>query len=66
MPEGGAKLPDGSLLTADGLQSLGLSTLGGSEGFERLHYLLEAAFDSEGNLSPAFLTVCLSSHSSRK
>ena len=26
-----------------------------SSGFERLHYLLESAFDADGDLSPAFL-----------
>jgi hypothetical protein len=26
-----------------------------SAGFERLHYLLESAFDADGGLSPAFL-----------
>ncbi len=38
-----------------GLQTLGLAGLGMSWGFERLHYLLESAFDADGDLSPAFL-----------
>ena len=40
-----------------GLQTLGLAALGMSSGFERLHYLLESAFDADGDLSPAFLKV---------
>ncbi|CAN6485809.1 unnamed protein product [Victoria cruziana] len=36
---GGVPLPSGGLLTARGLQSLGLSALGSSTGFERLHYM---------------------------
>ena len=37
------------------LQTLGLAGLGMSAGFERLHYLLESAFDTDGDLNPAFL-----------
>ena len=37
-------------------QMLGLQGLGSSGGFERLHYLLEAAFDGE-DLSMAFMKV---------
>ena len=40
-----------------GLQTLGLAGLGMSSGFERLHYLLESAFDADSDLSPAFLKV---------
>ncbi|XP_031475845.1 uncharacterized protein LOC116247716 [Nymphaea colorata] len=44
--EGGAvPLPSGGLLTARGLQSLGLSALGSSTGFERLHYMFERVWD---------------------
>ena len=57
MPQGGAILSDESLLTVEGLQTLGLQNLGTAEGFERLHYLLERAFDCDGNLSPVFLAV---------
>jgi hypothetical protein len=32
-------LPSGGLLTPRGLQTLGLSGLGSSSGFERLHYM---------------------------
>ena len=44
-----------SICFARGLQTLGLAGLGMSSGFERLHYLLESAFDADGDLSPAFL-----------
>jgi len=53
-PDGGAPLPSGSLLTPRALQLLGLSGLGASGGFERLHYLLEAFFDEDGDMSPFF------------
>uniref|UniRef100_A0A7N0T2K0 AB hydrolase-1 domain-containing protein n=1 Tax=Kalanchoe fedtschenkoi TaxID=63787 RepID=A0A7N0T2K0_KALFE len=42
---GGVALPSGGLLTPRGLQTLGLSGLGSSSGFERLHYMLERAWD---------------------
>ncbi|CAM8945294.1 unnamed protein product [Rhodiola kirilowii] len=42
---GGVPLPSGGLLTPRGLQTLGLSGLGSSTGFERLHYMLERAWD---------------------
>ncbi|CAN6485804.1 unnamed protein product [Victoria cruziana] len=42
---GGVPLPSGGLLTARGLQSLGLSALGSSTGFERLHYMFERIWD---------------------
>ncbi|MCO5595075.1 hypothetical protein L7F22_049112 [Adiantum nelumboides] len=38
-------LPSGGKLSPRGLQLLGLSGLGSSGGFERLHYLLERAWD---------------------
>ncbi|KAL0724582.1 hypothetical protein Bca4012_039181 [Brassica carinata] len=38
---GGVPLPSGGVLTPHGLQTLGLSGLGSSTGFERLHYMLE-------------------------
>jgi hypothetical protein len=40
-----------------GLQLLGMSGLGMGGGFERLHYLLESAFDPDGQLSITFLRV---------
>ncbi|GAB2230909.1 hypothetical protein Droror1_Dr00015206 [Drosera rotundifolia] len=43
--EGGIRLPSGGILTPRGLQSIGLSGLGSSTGFERLHYMLEGAWD---------------------
>lgn len=55
-PEGGAPLPSGGILTPRGLQLLGLSGLGSGGGFERLHYLLERAFDGR-DISLVFLRV---------
>ncbi|KAL8172510.1 hypothetical protein V2J09_024314 [Rumex salicifolius] len=43
--EGGVRLPSGGILTPKGLQTLGLSGLGASGGFERLHYMFERAWD---------------------
>ncbi|KAK9810112.1 hypothetical protein WJX72_005044 [[Myrmecia] bisecta] len=55
-PGGGARLPSMGLLTPRGFQILGLSGLGSGAGFERLHFLLEKAFDgSSAELSLAFL-----------
>ncbi|XP_011023272.1 PREDICTED: uncharacterized protein LOC105124825 [Populus euphratica] len=42
---GGVPLPSGGFLTPRGLQLLGLSGLGSSSGFERLHYMFERAWD---------------------
>ncbi|KAB5569381.1 hypothetical protein DKX38_003174 [Salix brachista] len=42
---GGVPLPSGGFLTPRGLQTLGLSGLGSSSGFERLHYMFERAWD---------------------
>ncbi|OMP00327.1 putative Proline iminopeptidase [Corchorus olitorius] len=42
---GGVPLPSGGILTPRGLQFLGLSGLGSSAGFERLHYLFERVWD---------------------
>ncbi|XP_010261388.1 PREDICTED: uncharacterized protein LOC104600232 isoform X2 [Nelumbo nucifera] len=42
---GGVLLPSGGKLTPRGLQTLGLSALGSSSGFERLHYMLERVWD---------------------
>ncbi|XP_059651331.1 uncharacterized protein LOC132298959 [Cornus florida] len=42
---GGVLLPSGGILTPRGLQILGLSGLGSSTGFERLHYIFERAWD---------------------
>ncbi|XXG82469.1 hypothetical protein AAC387_Pa10g0410 [Persea americana] len=44
--EGGkVLLPSGGTLTPRGLQTLGLSGLGSSTGFERLHYMFERVWD---------------------
>nr|KAJ0209407.1 hypothetical protein LSAT_V11C400170600 [Lactuca sativa] len=42
---GGVPLPSGGVLTPRGLQLLGLTGLGASTGFERLHYLFERVWD---------------------
>ncbi|GAV77373.1 Abhydrolase_1 domain-containing protein [Cephalotus follicularis] len=42
---GGVLLPSGGILTPRGLQALGLSGLGASAGFERLHYMFENVWD---------------------
>ncbi|KAF5946272.1 hypothetical protein HYC85_016500 [Camellia sinensis] len=42
---GGVPLPSGGILTPRGLQILGLSGLGSSTGFERLHYMFERVWD---------------------
>ncbi|GJV01045.1 RNA-directed DNA polymerase [Tanacetum coccineum] len=42
---GGVPLPSGGILTPRGLQLLGLTGLGSSSGFERLHYLFERVWD---------------------
>ncbi|XP_058100166.1 uncharacterized protein LOC131245026 isoform X2 [Magnolia sinica] len=42
---GGVLLPSGGMLTPRGLQTLGLSGLGSSTGFERLHYMFERVWD---------------------
>ncbi|KAK0583381.1 hypothetical protein LWI29_036336 [Acer saccharum] len=41
----GVLLPSGGILTSKGLQTLGLSGLGSSAGFERLHYMFERVWD---------------------
>lgn len=42
---GGVALPSGGFLTPRGLQTLGLSGLGSSAGFESMHYLFEKVWD---------------------
>ncbi|KAK9143864.1 hypothetical protein Syun_013264 [Stephania yunnanensis] len=42
---GGVPLPSGGILTPTGLQVLGLSGLGFSNGFERVHYMFERVWD---------------------
>lgn len=52
------ELPAGGVLTPGRFLQLGLD-LGGAGGFESLHYLLENAFDDNGDLSFSFLReVC--------
>lgn len=47
-------LPDGDRLTARRLRSLGLA-FGMGDGYERVHWILDEAFDSAGRLSDTFL-----------
>ncbi|KAK9800746.1 hypothetical protein WJX73_004303 [Symbiochloris irregularis] len=56
-PDGGAPLPGGGILSPRGFQLLGLAGLGSGGGFERLHYLLERAFDGP-DISHTFLRAC--------
>lgn len=46
-PEGGPSTPSGNRLSVRAFQMLGLNGLGSGGGFERLHFLLERAFDGE-------------------
>jgi len=54
-PDGRVVTPSGNYLTPRSFQLLGLGCLGFSNGFERLYYMLEGAFDVDGNLSYKFL-----------
>ncbi|NYI25965.1 proline iminopeptidase [Aeriscardovia aeriphila] len=51
---GDVKLPNGDILSVKRLQSLG-SSFGMKPSFEQLHWLLDDAFDADGNLSTQFL-----------
>ncbi|WP_030254865.1 alpha/beta fold hydrolase [Streptomyces violens] len=53
LSEGGVRLPDGDVLTVRRLQSLGID-LGMKPGHERMHWLLDEAFNGD-ELSAAFL-----------
>ena len=55
-PDGFVSLPSGSRLTPRSLQLLGCLGLGYAGGFDRLHYLLDTAFDGN-RLSYRFLKV---------
>ncbi|MFG2639621.1 alpha/beta fold hydrolase [Streptomyces sp. NPDC048370] len=48
------RLPDGDRLTTRRLRTLGLA-LGMGDGFERIHWLLDEALDTEGELTDTFL-----------
>ena len=52
--ESPAKLPMGGTLTARGFQCLGIM-FGLLSGFETVHYIIEDAFDADGELSHEFL-----------
>lgn len=58
-PKGGVRLPSGSLLSPRCFQLLGYACLGFAGGFDRLHFLLEMAWDTcaEDELSYRFLKV---------
>jgi proline iminopeptidase len=51
---GGVALPDGTPLTVERLQLLGMP-FGMSDGFDQLHWLLDTAVDEDGRVSPAFV-----------
>merc|ERR1712166_26376 len=55
MPDGCAPLPGGGRLTVRGLQALGIK-LGTNSGAEGLHFMLEEAFDPDGEISDTFLS----------
>ncbi|MBT1165951.1 alpha/beta fold hydrolase [Bifidobacterium simiarum] len=54
LAEGDVRLPNGDPFSVARLQGLG-SDLGMQPGFERLHWLLDEAFDAAGELSSTFL-----------
>jgi len=54
LTESEVRLPAGDRLTIERLQALGMA-FGASGGYERVHYLLEEAWDSGEVLSPTFL-----------
>lgn len=54
-PDGRVVTPASNYLTPRSFQVLGINCLGFSSGFERLYYMLESAFDIDGNLSYKFL-----------
>lgn len=54
LAEGDVRLPNGDPFSVTRLQGLG-SDLGMQPGFERLHWLLDEAFDTRGELSGTFL-----------
>ncbi|WP_026930866.1 alpha/beta fold hydrolase [Glycomyces tenuis] len=56
-------LPDGDVLTVRRFQSLGID-FGMKPGFERMHWLVEDAFITEGRLSEGFLAAVLARTSS--
>ena len=53
---GDVRLPDGDVLTVRRFQTLGLD-FGFGTGFARVHWLLDEAFDADGELSEAFLAA---------
>lgn len=54
LSEDDVRLPNGDKATVQRLQNLG-SGFGMKPGFERVHWLLDTAFDGDGNLSLGFL-----------
>ncbi|MFB7249269.1 alpha/beta fold hydrolase [Microbacterium sp. NPDC056234] len=63
LAEGDVLLPDGDVLTIRRFQALGID-FGMKPGFERLHWLVEKAFTSDGRLSAGFLQDVLALSSS--
>lgn len=52
--DGSVRLPNGDVASVERLQNLG-SGFGMKPGFERVHWLLDTAFDGDGNISLGFL-----------
>lgn len=63
LAEGDVLLPDGDVLTVRRFQALGID-FGMKPGHERLHWLVEKAFTSDGRLSAGFLQDVLALSSS--
>ncbi len=63
LSQGDVRLPNGDSFSIARLQSLG-SGFGMKPGFERVHWLLDDAFNADGSLSTAFLSGVLASTSS--
>lgn len=63
LAQGDVKLPNGDPFSVQRLQSLGQG-FGMKPGFERVHWLVDEAFDTTGNLSEGFLMQVLNTTSS--
>ncbi|WP_406247450.1 alpha/beta fold hydrolase [Microbacterium sp. M] len=63
LAQGDVLLPDGDVLTVRRFQALGID-FGMKPGYERLHWLVEKAFTSDGRLSAGFLQDVLALSSS--
>ncbi|MCI1983802.1 MAG: alpha/beta hydrolase [Bifidobacteriaceae bacterium] len=63
LAKGDVTLPNGDPFSVQRLQSLGQG-FGMKPGFERVHWMIDGAFDSDGNLSDGFLMKVLADTSS--